>query len=99
MTASKMKTALKISITIAILGAGVSAISLLSYFVRYSQHDAKIGLIPYQDYLQLTRMTLIEKYFLAAGSISFLIAGVVSIIILVRIRRRRVNLRSIETSR
>ncbi|MFK4296174.1 hypothetical protein ABH924_001311 [Arthrobacter sp. GAS37] len=89
MTASKMKTALKISITIAIIGAAVSAVSLLTYFVRYSQHDAKIGLIPYDDYLELTRMTLIEKYFLAAGSISCLIAGVVAIIILVRIRSRR----------
>jgi hypothetical protein len=88
MTTSKMKTVFGISITIAILGAAVSAVSLTTYFVRYSQHDGKLGMIPYDEYLELTRMTLIERYFLVAGSISFLVAVAVAIFALVRIRRR-----------
>jgi hypothetical protein len=87
MTTSKMKTVFGISITIAILGAAVSAVSLTTYFVRYSQHDGKLGLIPYDEYLELTRMTLIERYFLVAGSISFLLAAAAAIFALVRIRR------------
>ncbi len=86
---SRMKTAFKFAIAIAILGAVIAAASLTSYLVRYSQHDAKYGLIPDDEYFELTSITEIERSFFKAGSISFLIAAVVAIIILVRIRSRR----------
>ncbi len=88
MTALARKKDFRFAIGIAVLGAVISAASLVSYFLRYSQHDGKLGLIPYDEYLQLTSMTLVEKSFLIGGSIMFVGATVVAISTFARLRQR-----------
>ena len=88
MMASTAKTMFTICVIVAVLGAGLSAITFLGYAVRYSRHDSKLGRIPYDDYLELTSMTLTEKYFLTVGSLSFLAAAAAAAMILVRAHRR-----------
>ncbi|MDQ0029677.1 hypothetical protein [Arthrobacter bambusae] len=86
MTMPMMRRVFRIAVVAAVLGAVISAMSLVSYFVRYSQHDGKLGLIPYEEYLQLTSMTAIEKSFLIGGSIMVLGATALAIFAFVRLR-------------